>query len=247
MVVMDLSEMLSERGVPLRVHPRHFVVIDTENRLYVAAKKRRFNPQSADSIPEGFVLCDPPCKLLAKIEFDEGLATCPHGHEVDLVEEAHREFENPGGNTRVGLTLKEQGDIGELLIQEIEDLDTWGHIQGWCEEYNSPLDGITDLGWGIEVKTRSTRAKSLAFSPGKADCRLRKRREAKLRGLKGILEILVVLDFENSVARIYIQARRIREDLKYWSIPLEPPFREVSFEHLNPFVKRASEPEGLPF
>lgn len=250
MVVMDLPGLLAERGVPPEVHPRHFTVIDRRDSLYQRAIKRRFNPQSSSQVPMGYVLCKPPCDLLAKIDFGSGIAECSDGHVIDLVAEEQKEFD-PGGCTRVGLTLKEQGDIGEEVVKKLNRLGKWGMVSEWCESYNAPLDGITDHGWGIEVKTKSTRAAKLEFNPGNKKSRARKLAETERRGLKGILEVLVILDFDLSKARIFIKPRRRGQDLKFWSIPPTPPLAVVDFTEINPFITPPNPPkdraEDLPF
>lgn len=250
MVVMDLANLLAERGVSAHVFPRNFVVIDQRSKLYQNAKKRRFNPQSDSCVPEGYVVCKPPCLLLATVDFDLGLASCPDGHVVDLSEEEAKQFD-PGGCTRVGLSLKEQGDIGEEIIQRLKVLGPWGEIVEWCAHYNAPLDGITSLGWGIEVKTKSTRSAKWAYEPGNRKSRDRKRAEARSRKLKGVLETSVHMDFDTSKARIDIRERPIDQDLKFWTIPMdEEPFAVVDFTDLNPFVeseKKESEKTEIPF
>lgn len=250
MVVMDLPELLAERGVPSEVYPRHFMVIDRRSPLYQRVIKRRFNPQSSSQVPMGYALCAPPCGLLAEIDFDSKIAKCPDGHEIDLAAEEQKHFD-PGGCTRVGLTLKEQGDIGEEVVKRLNSLGEWGKVAEWCEHYNAPLDGITDRGWGIEVKTKSTRAAKLEFEPGKKDARARKLAEAEKRGLKGILEVLVILDFDLSKARIFIKPRRRGQDLKFWSIPPTPPLAVVDFTEINPFITPPNPlkdvAEDLPF
>lgn len=248
MVVMDVSGLLAERGVPAHVWPRNFVVIDQGCKLYQNARKRRYNPLSDSRVPEGFVVCRPPCTLLAEIDFESKTAKCPEGHEIDLEAEEQKQFD-PGGNTRVGLTLKDQGDIGEDIIQNLKSLGFWGKIIEWCQHYNAPLDGITSAGWGIEVKTKSTRATKMSFEPGNKKSRARKIAEAERRNLRGILEVLVILDFDISKARIFIKERPRGEDLKFWSIPLGNPYAVVDFTDLNPFApkKKEGEKTEIPF
>lgn len=106
-----------------------------------------------------------------------------------------------GGQTRAGLTLKKQGDIGEEVVQQLGQLPGYGPITWWSDRYNSPLDGATDE-WGIEVKTANTDNTNWQFAPRPAESET-KMAMAKNMGKKGILGVLVVLDYRRSVADIY--------------------------------------------
>lgn len=248
MVVMDLPGLLAERGVPAHVWPRNLVTLPGQDSLRRRVTRRQFNPESCAFVPVGYVPCKSPCRNFAEIDYEANTAECPEGHVLDLDEEC-QEF-GPGGGTWVGLTLKQQGDIGEEIVKKLKKLGEWGNVDEWCKEYNAPLDGITDLGWGIEVKTKSTRAKKHCFEPGNKKSRARKLAEAEKRNLKGILEVLVILDFELSKARIFIKAKPRGKQLRFWSMPTDPPFAVVDFTDLNPFVPsedKEREKTEIPF
>jgi hypothetical protein len=116
-----------------------------------------------------------------------------------------------GGGTRIGLSLKDQSQIGEDLVQELGEREgglpnygpiTWVHPGGSISQ--SPLDMATNE-WGIEIKTLGYDAIHHRFIPGRPKEKLAKNRMAIARGLKGILGILVVLNYRNSLADIYVR------------------------------------------
>jgi hypothetical protein len=112
----------------------------------------------------------------------------------------------PGGATRSGLTLREQGDIGEKLIQSLGYLPGYGPITWWHSMAGggqSPLDGGTK-DWGIEVRAYNADNAALQFNIG-ADEKITKNQAAMDAGYKGILGILVSLDFRRSLADIYVR------------------------------------------
>lgn len=106
----------------------------------------------------------------------------------------------PGGWTRSGLTMTSQGQLGEQIVQDLHEIPGYGPITWWATAYNSPLDGGT-ADWGIEVKTANVDAVQ-QFVVGK-DEKVTKNAAAEDMGYKGILGILVVLDYRRSVADIY--------------------------------------------
>jgi hypothetical protein len=104
--------------------------------------------------------------------------------------------------TLIGLTMKQQGDIAEGLVKGLKEIPGYGPITWWSETYNDPIDGGAGE-WGIEVKAISIDAKNHRFIPGP---RVRKDQmvaRAKELGFKGILGMLVILDYRRSVADIY--------------------------------------------
>jgi hypothetical protein len=149
-----------------------------------------------------------------------------------------------GGGTRIGLSLKEQAQIGEDLVERLGDLPgygkiTWVHPGGATA--TSPLDMATDE-WGIEVKTLGYDATHHRFIPGRPKEKNDKNAMAAARGLKGVLGILVILNYRTSVADIYARA-----------FPVDPTtgqgvgtFRSLNSQHLlaevpfkNPFMDPA--------
>lgn len=115
----------------------------------------------------------------------------------DPVEGINRNWE-----TFVGLTMKNQGDIGEDLVKNLKTLGDYGPITSWSKDYNDPIDGTAGE-WAIEVKTVNVDALNHRFVPGGPTIRGRMIERAKELGCKGILGILVMLDYRKSVADIY--------------------------------------------
>lgn len=150
-----------------------------------------------------------------------------------------------GGGTHVGLRMDEQGQIGERLIRSQGELPGYGPIVWWSDNYHSPLDGATK-DWGIEVKTLGYDAVHHRFIPGRPHEKEAKNKQAEEMGLKGILGVLVILNYRTSLADVYVR-----------EMPLEPwsngrgrtyrgvsSFRKNSGMHLleeipfqNPFVE----------
>lgn len=147
----------------------------------------------------------------------------PHGIQgVEAEENARRGFGpgitfNPGGGTISGQTLAEVGDIGEKIIEGMGEIPGYGHITWWHSggaASNSPLDGATD-DWGIEVKTINVVAKNHRFIAGgtrkwKPEGIPYNEIEAKEQaaqelGKRGILGVLVVLNYYTSTADVYVK------------------------------------------
>jgi hypothetical protein len=115
----------------------------------------------------------------------------------------------PGGATRSGLSLKEQGDIGENLLKEIGYLPGYGKIVWTSPTYTSPLDMATEE-WGIEVRSYNVDNAALQFNVG-PDEKITKNAAAAEAGYKGILGVLVALDFRRSLADIYVKPFTLNE------------------------------------
>jgi hypothetical protein len=113
----------------------------------------------------------------------------------------------PGGRTISGLSLAEQAQIAEDLVEQMGQLPGYGAITWWHQggaTAKSPLDGAT-ADWGIEVKAVNRDAKNLRFIPGRSNEKAAKNAQAAEMGLKGILGVLVLLDYNRSVADIYVK------------------------------------------
>jgi hypothetical protein len=204
----------------------------------------------------------PPCdyhiapEAQAHIQDRGGYYTCPrcqqshdllhdlpwHGASPD---EFNQEGFSAGGGTRIGLSLKEQAQIGEDLVEGLGELPGYGPIV-WVHpggavgaSGQSPLDMATKE-WGIEVKTLGYDAIHHRFVPGRPKEKEDKNAMALARGLKGVLGILVILDYRRSVADIYCR-----------EFPVDPAtgkgvgaFRSFNAQHLlaevpfkNPFMQ----------
>lgn len=114
---------------------------------------------------------------------------------------------NSGGGTRIGLPMKEQAQIGEDLVTQMGEIPGYGPITWWHPGgalSKSPLDGSTQE-WGIEVKTIGYDAIHHRFIPGRPQEKGEKDGMAREMGKKGVLGILVLLDYRRSVADIFVR------------------------------------------
>lgn len=180
-----------------------------------------------------------------------------------------------GGGTRIGLDMTEQAQIGEDLIRDQKELPGYGQIIWWHEgaaNTPSPLDGAT-RDWGIEVKTLGYDAMHHRFIPGREQEKEAKNNQAAEMGLKGILGVLVLLDYRRSMADIYVKEMPLQTWLNNQGkpqtgvaafrkntathlleeIPFKNPFMDPSNpspgpaqEHASPFAQ-AEQQEPVPF
>lgn len=152
-----------------------------------------------------------------------GYYTCPNCHrshdmlhhlpwhgvnEDQISDEAQHEWA-AGGGTRIGITMRDQGQLGEQVVRELGQGNTpftqkYGPITHWSDIYNSPLDGQT-RDWGIEVKAIGADAMHHRFVAGSPSTKANKNQAALQAGLKGVLAILVILDYRRSVADVYVK------------------------------------------
>lgn len=118
-----------------------------------------------------------------------------------------------GGGTRIGLTMKEQAQIGEDLVEQMGAIPGYGPITWWHQggaTSASPLDGAVGE-WGVEVKTIGYDATHHRFVPGRPTEKDDKNAHAAELGKKGILGVLVLLDYRRSVADIYVKEYPLAE------------------------------------
>lgn len=143
-----------------------------------------------------------------------------HGVGPDDAESNQREDQqahnwHSGGGTAVGLTMIQQAEIGENLVESLGTLGPYGPITWWHQggaQAGSPLDGATE-DWGVEVKTIGYDAMHHRFVPGGVrkdsegnilrDEKAEKDAHALKLNKKGVLGVLVLLDYRRSVADIY--------------------------------------------
>lgn len=151
---------------------------------------------------EQFTISCPVCKMTYKPS-----TYAPFGAEGAQEEDhdANREY-----STQVGLSMKEQGDIGEEIVKSQKVVPGYGAITWTSGTYNDPIDLATKE-WAIEVKTICIDTKNHRFIPGS-----RKRKEdminrAKELGYEQILGLLVIVDYRTSMANVYAM-----------EMPLEP-------------------------
>lgn len=147
-----------------------------------------------------------------------GYITCPRckkSYDMMAAGEMPQSFE-AGGKTHVNISLSDQGQVAENIIAKMKEIPGYGPIVWWHpggSGSQSPLDGAT-ADWGIEVKSLSYDARNHRFAPGgergdynKED----KNNAAQFLGLKGVLGVLVMLDYRRDLADIYVK-----------EMPLEP-------------------------
>lgn len=112
-----------------------------------------------------------------------------------------------GGGTRIGLGMDVQAQIGEDIVSGLKELPGYGPIT-WVHEGGavvaSPLDMATK-DWGIEVKTLGYDASHHRFIPGRPQEKANKNAMAANMNKKGVLAVLVLLDYRRSVADIYVR------------------------------------------
>jgi hypothetical protein len=137
----------------------------------------------------------------------------------ELMDEGESQKQNlpyhiTGGVRRSGYNVAEVGDIGESVVQSMGHIPGYGDITWWHHggaASNSPLDGATDE-WGIEVKTLDITSLNHRFIAGGRrknddgtilDEPLSKMQAALEEGKKGVIALLVVLNFYNSTADVY--------------------------------------------
>lgn len=173
---------------------------------------------------QGWMKCpNPKCNFFispqaqSSVKASSGYFTCPKCHQsYDLMNELPwhgpegaedsfaQEF-SAGGGTRIGIPMRDQAQIGENLVGSMKDVPGYGPITWWHpggSVANSPLDGAVK-DWGIEVKTLGYDSLHHRFIPGNTKERGDKNEMAKQMGLKGVLGILVLLDYRRDVADIY--------------------------------------------
>lgn len=128
-----------------------------------------------------------------------------HGVQGDMF---NQDTFSAGGGTKIGLPLKDQAQIGESFIESLGEIPgygkiTWVHPGGAIAR--SPLDMATD-DWGIEIKTLGYDAMHHRFVPGREKEKRDKDEMAAARGLKGVLGLLVLLNYRNSLADVFARA-----------------------------------------
>jgi hypothetical protein len=221
---------------------------------------RAYSPEEAEELAKsGYEKCyKPGCNFFLSPETqqevqthpDAGYYTCPkcrtswdtmshlpwHGAPEDYLEPF-----SAGGGTRIGLSMAEQSQIGEDLVAQ-HGLPGYGPIMWWHPggaTANSPLDGTTKE-WGIEVKTLSFDTEHHRFIPGRPAEKEAKNNAAAELKLKGILGVLVLLNFRTSMASIYVKEM----PLETWHAANGQPYQGVTSFRSNSGQKLVEE---LPF
>lgn len=169
--------------------------------------------------------------------------------------------------TFAGLSMKHQGDVAEALVQQQGTLGAYGKITWWSSDYNDPIDGGAG-DWAIEVKAICIDAKNHRFVPGTTTRRGNMVKRAQELGFKGILGVLVILDYRRSLADIYAMemplqpwttqgGRKVQGPVSYRKhngqqliaeVPFDNPFLDPNF-HAAPMVPdpKAWAQDDIPF
>lgn len=186
------------------------------------------SPEEAQALEaQGWMKCqNPRCTSYLdpqEIEqaWQDNAYTCPHCNEtwyprsVAPFEQSLKDQERLPGRgrdyeTMVGLTKTKMGQIGEQVVRDMDVLGKYGKIVWWTP-YHSSLDGGTDKGWGLEVKAANALSEDPRFFPGtKAEIEGKIRHALELR-YSNILGILPLLNFQESVADIYVMEMGLEE------------------------------------
>jgi hypothetical protein len=173
-------------------------------------------------------------------------ANNPHGEPIPGIK--NRQYE-----TFVGLTMKQQGDIGENIVKGLKVLGDYGQITWWSSNYNDPIDGGAGE-WAIEVKTLCIDVNNHRFIPGNVERKDKMVARATELGFKGILGVLVLLDYRRSVADIYTMEMPLGPWIAQNGKPVQGPvaFRKHNGQQLlteipfdNPFLNpNFNDPQG---
>lgn len=153
---------------------------------------------------DGYYFSCPKCKRTYPL-LDPAPFTIRNGAAVGNPQAQGQEaqgIKNRNYETQVGLTMKEQGDIAEDLVQGLKTIPGYGPITWWSQTYNDPIDGGCGQ-WGVEVKAICIDAKNHRFIPGHKARKEQMIARAQELGFKGVLGVLVILDYRRSVADIY--------------------------------------------
>lgn len=198
------------------------------------------NPLVAN-LPEGITMCGACGEWIDVDTYEDNRVTCPNGHvhEVDIERLLDPEA---GGFTLCGWSPKQFGEFCERIVFDHEG-DIISHAAkrpvnfGSATAYpgyHSPLDGYSELNYGIEVKGVNWASKHRLFNGGKAKDKARKVQFARQRRHRRlIIHILVVVDFSQSHARLHI---RTSEKIIFFDAlrGLGKPDMVIPFD--NPFV-----------
>lgn len=158
---------------------------------------------------------DPQTK--AQVEAQGGYFTCPKCRlTTDLMnnlpwhgvqEEDYYPRGNTGGGTAIGLPMEDVGQIGENIVLQMREIPGYGPITWWHPGgagSPSPLDGACG-DWGIEVKTVTYDSASHYWHPGSGKEIEDKSAQAAQMGFKGILGVMVLLNFRDDKADVYVK------------------------------------------
>jgi hypothetical protein len=108
-----------------------------------------------------------------------------------------------------------QNDLGKEIVAQLGKLSDYGAIIWWDSSGSQPLDGATSE-WGIDVKTVNKYDPKHRYDPeerrGNYPRNTKDKNQATAEmGLKGILGILVVLDYRNDTAEIHAKEMPLQQ------------------------------------
>lgn len=229
MVVIDATQLFREDE---RSRFSHVPLFDSHGGVS-RRMRRRANPSSLRDAPDGTIKCrEPGCSLfLSSPKPGERFVECLRGHEFDVEAAELADLERPHRMAHIGISRTEQGKIAEQIVREYGDLGRFGKVSQWIAG-SEPLDGLTDRKWGVEVKSiNGPMAKNHAFTRCSSRSVERKNAEIVRLSLNGIVGVLVILDFDTSIATIYVRGI---DRMMYFEKHTAELLAVVSFEHINP-------------
>lgn len=186
------------------------------------------------------IYCDNPkcAREMSWAEYEQaewgGGFTCPAcGHTTVLDPSGSRE-------TRVGLTKKQVGDIGEAVVLEAGSIPGLGTLTSASDDYNFPIDALLEgedgVRYGIEIKSNHSQAQE-RFKVGSQKARAEKIRYCHQNGLTPAL-VGVRLNFYTDKAHVFFRPQLTdtwvgNKQMRYVG--------EFDFAHLNPFQAPSAE------
>ncbi len=164
------------------------------------------NPSGQTAIGEhrGYYTCPNCSSSYNMVHSIPSLATSPeeaqHNYEQHLQDPYHT------FTTHAGIAPGDMGQIAEDVVQGLHAIPGYGPIVWWHPGgalANSALDGAT-ADWGLEVKGISKDAKNHGFFPSGDKVNVAKKLpSAVAMGKRGVLGILVILNFRANVADVF--------------------------------------------
>lgn len=206
---------------------------------YVSPYLRTLNPNEIHNL--GGHCINPKCDYVftpedeKEIEAMGGWFTCP---KCDWTYNFYTQGDKfqPGGFTHSGLTMTEMGNIGEGIINRMQNIPGVGTVTWWGGGAVGVLDFIIGP-YGVEVKTNHSEA-TPRFKLGGGFERRQKIEQAESRGLTPAL-IGVRLNFYSDKADIFFRPQLTDT---WIGNPQLQHVAKVDFTEFNPF----KHPEDVP-
>lgn len=206
---------------------------------YVDPYLQNLNPDETHRLPGDCInpKCDYQFTDQDKKEIDQfdGNFTCPKcDNSYNYYYQGNRD--SPGGFTHSGLTMTQQGTIGEEVVETLANIPGVGDVTWASHDYQSPCDFIIGP-YAVEVKTNHSEA-TPRFKLGKAREVEAKRAWAVEHGLQPAL-IGVRLNFYTDKADIFFRPGFTDT---WIGNPQLKHVATVDFSSLNPYKR----PEDVP-